>query len=369
MKRLIFPLILILIPIASANADSSVVITEPTHRNAEGVFLNDELALGITPEGRLGRLLFDRNASVNTFTLDVGTLEEIQDLADGYSYIDANGETIEVPELLIAEIFLSTLRSSVVGKKVLALPYGNPDKAFLVNRSQSEYEYLKRAGVERLTALLALENLEVRSTDSLDLGGKASKSAKTLSDSYRRDLRAIFSIAPAPEVASLRLQLGQLLNPSISKVSSIPLYESLAAALKANESKLKIARGNYTITTSNYDLPVTVINNYSIPLSVELIARPTNSRIVVGSAPNVTIPANSQSQVEIPLKIIASGDTQIELKLHGLNGRQVGEVEYIPLRLAVISPLTTWFTTGMAIILLLAAVIQSMRRVKKRKKL
>jgi hypothetical protein len=82
----------------------------------------------------------------------------------------------------------------------------------------------------------------------------------------------------------------------------------------------------------------------------------------------VNVEANSQSQVEIPLRIIASGDTQIELKIRSLKGKVVGEVEYIPLRLAVISPLTTWFTTGMAIILLLAAVIQSMRRVKKRKK-
>jgi hypothetical protein len=80
------------------------------------------------------------------------------------------------------------------------------------------------------------------------------------------------------------------------------------------------------------------------------------------------VAANSQSQVEVPLRVNASGDTQIEMKLRNAKGHQVGELEYIPLRLAVISPLTTWFTTGMAIILLLAAIVQSMRRVKKRKK-
>ena len=175
-------------------------------------------------------------------------------------------------------------------------------------------------------------------------------------------------ILQADELIS-RIQLGQLLNPSLSKESSDLLYENLTKALKENAKKLRVARGNYTITASNYDLPVTVINGFSVPVNVELIARPTNSRIVVGAAPLVSVAANSQSQVEIPLRIIASGDTQIELKLRSQNGKQVGEVEYIPLRLAVISPLTTWFTTGMAIILLLAAVIQSVRRVKKRKKL
>ena len=48
------------------------------------------------------------------------------------------------------------------------------------------------------------------------------------------------------------------------------------------------------------------------------------------------------------------------------NGAQIGQSKSVELQLAVISPLTTWFTTGMAIILLLAAVVQSVRRVKRR---
>jgi hypothetical protein len=365
MKRLILVLALLLVPVMPAEANTTIILTEPIHRSADGIFINDDLASAITPQGRLGKTLFDRTSAVRSYVIDMATIEEIQDLADGYSFIDESGEIVEIPEFVIADIWLNTLRSAVKGRSISALPYGNPDRRFLEGESPAEYQFLKQVGAERLAAFLSLP---VTSVDSLDLGQEAQEKNRTLSDDYRRDLRVLYTVAPAPELASLRLQIGQLLNPSLSSESTDLLYEPLAKALKANSKKLRVARGNYTITASNYDLPVTIINDYSVPVSVELIARPTNSRIVVGAAPLVNVEANSQSQVEIPLRIIASGDTQIELKLRSPKGKVVGEVEYIPLRLAVISPLTTWFTTGMAIILLLAAVIQSMRRVKKRKK-
>jgi hypothetical protein len=366
MKRLIFILAFILTPIIPAQANTTITIAEPMHRNAAGIFIDDDLASSITPEGRLGKLLFDRTSAIRSYVIDMATVAEIQDLADGYSFFNEAGEVVEIPEFVIADIWLNTLRSAVKGRSISALPFGNPDRKFLESKSPAEYEFLKQVGAERLAAFLTLP---VTSVDSLDLGGESSLKNRALSNAYRRDLRALYSVAPAPELASLRLQLGQLLNPSLPKDSSDLLNESLVKALKDNSKRLRVARGNYTITASNYDLPVTVINDYSVPVNVELIARPTNSRIVIGAAPLVSVAANSQSQVEIPLRIIASGETQIELKLRSQKGKQVGEVEYIPLRLAVISPLTTWFTTGMAIILLLAAVIQSMRRVKKRKKL
>ena len=365
MKRFIWILALLLIPVHPVSANTTITIAEPPTRNAQGIFINDDLASSITPEGRLGKLLFERNSTIQSYVIDMGTIEEIQDLADGYSFIDEVGETVEIPEFVIAGIWLNTLRNAVKGRTVTALPYGNPDREYLERRSSSEYRFLKRFGAERLQSFL---ELGVSRGNSLNLGGESTGKARFLSSTYRRDLRVLYSVAPAPELVSLRLQLGQLLNPALSKGSSTALYESLTLALKENQRKLRVARGNYTITSSNYDLPITVINDYSVPVSVELIARPTNSRIVLGSVPTVNVPANSQSQIEVPLRVNASGNTQIEVKLRNSNGRQVAEIEYIPLRLAVISPLTTWFTTGMAIILLLAAVVQSMRRVKKRKK-
>lgn len=366
MKRLLFILIFLLIPIPATQANSTITITEPTHRTADGIFINDDLASSITAEGRLGKLLFKRSSAVTTYYIDVATLEEIADLADGYTYINDQGEAIEIPEYVLANIWLNTLRSAVVKKQVYALPYGNPDRNFLESKAPGEYALLKKVASERLALFL---NSEVAPGESVLNGDSARGAARALSNIYRRDLRVTYSAAPAVELLDLRLKLAQLLNPELSKADLAALIEPISEALATNSSKLRIAQGNYTITSSNYNLPVTVTNDFSVPVTLLLKVRPSNSRVVIGDITPISIPANSQAQAEVPIDVIASGETNLEMKLRSLKGKQVGAVEVIPLRLAVIPPVTTWFTTGMAIILLLAAVVQSMRRVKKRKKL
>lgn len=365
MRKILFGLIFFLIPLPIAQANSTIVITEPAHRNAAGIFIDDELAKLITTEGRLGKALFKRSSAITTYYIDVATLEEIQDLADGYSFINSEGETVAVPESVLANIWLNTLRSAVRGKKVFSFPYGNPDQGFLMEKAPAEYQLLKRVGSQRLALFL---DSEVSPADSTMNRGRAAGAARALSNIYRRDLRVIYSVAPANEVLTLRLQVGQLLNPELSRADLAGLIDPLSEALGANSSKLRIAQGNYTITASNYNLPVTVTNDFSVPVTLTLKVRPSNSRVLIGEIDPVSIAANSQVQAEVPIDVIASGETDLELKLRSLNGKQVGLTEIIPLRLAVISPVTTWFTTGMAIILILAAVVQSIRRTKKRKK-
>lgn len=368
MKRLgaifVTTILTLLLPTPTTNADSSITIAEPTHRDATGVFVDDELAKLVSPEGRLGKSLFGRKSSVSTFLIDIATLEEIQDLTDGYSYRDDEGKIVAVSEFANATIFLNFLKSSIKGKRINVLPYGNPDRTFLEREAPGEYVFLKQIAKERG---LTIFGTVVESVGSANMGTESYGASRALSNKYRKELRSLYSAAPTTEVLSLRLKLGQLLNPGIKKESIAELSESAEKALSLNSKRLRVASGGYTITASNYDLPVTVINDFSLPVTVKVNARPTNSRIVVGKIPVLTVPANSQSQVEIPLTVIASGETQLEIKLQTLNGRSVGVAESVPLRLAVISPLTTWFTTGMAIILLLAAVVQSLRRVRKRK--
>ena len=145
------------------------------------------------------------------------------------------------------------------------------------------------------------------------------------------------------------------------------ISKSYSAAIKEVNNKLRISPGNYTITTKNYDLPVTVINDFTEPVSLDLIITTTNSRVLVEDVPRITIDGQSQIQIEVPIEVIASGDTALRLQLYTPKADLIGLEERIPLRLAIISPITTWLTTGMAIILLLAAIVQSVRRVKSRR--
>jgi hypothetical protein len=183
----------------------------------------------------------------------------------------------------------------------------------------------------------------------------------------RKKMRIINSLVTTPDVERLRLGLAKTLNPTLKRDSAVQLTRSFENEIKHFDKRLRVSTGNYTITTSNYDLPVTIINDFDQLVSVDLDITTTNSRVLVTQVPRITVDARSQTQIKVPLQVIASGDTALRLQLRTPKGSAIGEMERIPLRLAVISPITTWFTTGMAIILLLAAVIQSVRRVKRRK--
>lgn len=364
MRRLFAVLLLLLVPIVPVQADSTMTLTEPTNRSVTGKFINDELASSITPRGRLGKLLFERSGSVNTFVVDVALLEEIQDLADGYTFIDDAGDEIEIPEFLIAQIWLDTLRNAVRGKQVIALPYGNPDRNFLEKRAPGEYQFLKEVAEVRLRAALSAP---VNAGESSATSGESNPLIQNLSDAYRKNLRTTYSAIPAPEVADLRLRIAQLLNPDLPSESVKSLSADLSKALRENSKKLRIASGSYTITSTNYNLPITITNDFSIATKIDLFVRATNSKVIVGYVAPLSIPAKSQVQVEVPIEVLTSGETRLEFQVISDSGSQIGEKQYIPIRLAVISPITTWFTTGMAIILLLAAIIQSVRRIKGRK--
>ena len=365
MRRIALLLFLILFPVTAASAQNSVVLTEPSHRNSSGVFVDDDLALLLSQNGRLGIALFQDARRANSLYIDMALIEEVQDLTDGYTFLNANGEEVTVAANPIAMAWLTYLERISTNKTVFALPYGNPERAFLMKRAPSEYRFYQEIAEARLSGFLGVpvERADSRSENNV----RSSDDARTLHTAYRNELRRIYAVVPAPEVASLRLQLGKIMNPTISKERLPALTKSLRAALKENRTKLRVASGNYTITASKYNLPLTVINGYSLPVTVKLQARASNSRVLITKVSSLTIPANSQLQVELPLEVIASGETDLSIKLLGVSNKQIGEVATIPLRLAVISPVTTWFTTGMAIILLLAAIIQSLRRVKKRK--
>jgi hypothetical protein len=90
-----------------------------------------------------------------------------------------------------------------------------------------------------------------------------------------------------------------------------------------------------------------------------------NSRVVVESFNGVNIAANSKKQLELKLKVIAPGETTIFAQITDLGGQDIVPMSILQINSTVIDKRVTWFTTGAAILLLLAAVAQSVRRVRR----
>jgi hypothetical protein len=139
----------------------------------------------------------------------------------------------------------------------------------------------------------------------------------------------------------------------------------LSAAVGKYENSIRITSGRYTLTSKRERVPVTLINDFTNELEVVLRIRTSNTRVLVGAIDPITIGAQSKIQIEIPVEVLSSGQSDLIITMRVKGGERIGREVRLPLTLAVISPLTTWITTGSGLILLLAVIVQSVRRIRR----
>jgi hypothetical protein len=184
----------------------------------------------------------------------------------------------------------------------------------------------------------------------------------------RKALTRLSRVVNDPELITLRAQLSKLLSPKLDKDSRDFYSYSARAAVDAMVNKLRINSGKYQITTANVKLPVTVINEFDTDVTVNIQMLPINSRVVVDSFDAITIPAQSKRQLEMVVDVIAPGQTTVTAQIIDDEGNEIVPEAILTLNSTVIDSRVTWFTTGAAILLLLAGVAQSVRRVRRRVK-
>jgi hypothetical protein len=203
---------------------------------------------------------------------------------------------------------------------------------------------------------------------SVGKSGLSNPLRKSYSDN-RKALTRLSRVVDTPELIQLRARLAQLLSPTLDKDSRDYFSYSATEAVDAMVHKLRINSGKYQITTSSVKLPVTVINEFAVDVTVDIAMLPINSRVVVDSFDDVVIPANSKRQLEMQVDVIAPGQTTVSALINDSDDdTEVVPEALLTLNSTVIDSKVTWFTTGAAILLLLAAVAQSVRRVRRRGK-
>jgi hypothetical protein len=356
--------LLLMMPQAAA-ANQVIRITAPLYQTFTGEFRNDGLAQLLTPSGELGLKVFQPVAKNRTWVIDAALIDQVIVMSNDYTL----ATKVEPAGKEIASSWLTQLKRVTEGNDVVALAYGNPDVAVAKALAPSELRKYFVYGQERLQ--LALGRI-VRSEPSVQWSVGKSGLSNPLRKSYsdnRKALTRLSQVVDTPELIQLRARLAQLLSPTLDKDSRDYFSYSATAAVTEMVRKLRINSGKYQITTSSVKLPVTVINEFGVDVTVDIAMLPINSRVVVDSFDNVTIPANSKKQLEMQVDVIAPGQTTVSALITGPDDDNVVVPEaLLTLNSTVIDSRVTWFTTGSAILLLLAAVAQSVRRVRKRVK-
>ena len=367
MKKLIALLVmlLVLLPLSPAKAAGSIVrITSMAHQTFTGEFRNDDLAQELTPSGALGQLVYTPRSNNKTWVIDAALIDEVIAMTGDYTL--ATDATPAGKDIAVA--WLKQLRQITYGQQVVALAYGNPDVSLARRLAPSELKNYYAFGKSQLE--LALGRTVRSEPDGGWSTGKSGLSfplRKAYGDN-RKALTKLSRVVNDAELIILRAQLSKLLSPKLDKDSRDFYSYSARTAVDAMVRKLRINSGKYQITTSNVKLPVTVINEFDADVTINISLLPINSRVVVDSFEAVTIPAQSKRQLEMVVDVIAPGQTTVTAQIIDDEGNEIVPEATLTLNSTVIDSRVTWFTTGAAILLLLAGVAQSVRRVRRRAK-
>ena len=345
----------------TANAATVVVISEPTHRLSDGVFFDDLLAQKLAPNGALGSLIYYRGSGVRIWQVDPATISEIAAMSNGYGVQDgavASGQ-------IIATQWLEQFKKVTKFERVSSLPYGNPSGYWIDQISKDNSTYFK--AVSQIT----LDTILGKATDGITPynSGQQSISKRTVNvfKYAQRQINLLSSLVDQKDLVAEQLRLMQLLNPDIEAKKLSELAADFDQLITKMRSKLQIKSTKFTVTSENEELPITIVNDFDSNVKLKLSTRAINSKVEVAPVEIIELAPKSKQQVLLPIQVLAPGDSKLLAQLTNLDNKPVGYPVYINLKLSVISPVATWITSGAAVLLFIAILIQSVRRVRRRK--
>lgn len=345
-----------------ASADNSVItlISKP-HQLFDGTFLNDELATELLPTGSLGKALEQKRNETRTWIIDGELLDEVADMANGYVLADEATPTGE----LIAKEWLSRLLLATSGDRVISLPYGNPDIELTKRLAPSELRLYTSYGFQRVAFYL---NRQISADAMPTWNAGDSNLSAVLRKKYTQNRQAITSltsIVSAPELDAQRAKLALLLSPSLNKDEQRLFTYNASSSVASSLKKLRITSGKYQIASEVGKVPVTLINGFSTPVTVNIKFMPLNSRLQTSNITALQIPANSRTQLAMQFSVIAPGATTVLAQITNSSGRPIGTAGKLSINITIFDSKVTIFTIGAAVLLFFAALTQTIRRVRR----
>ncbi|WP_327168393.1 DUF6049 family protein [Streptomyces subrutilus] len=100
------------------------------------VFLDDSLAEELRPGGRLEQMVSLGKDLPITWVIDPDLLTTVDAMTKGYRVRGPDGKLVQGRNKAVAEQWLSSLEAAVQGKKVVALPFADPDLASLAHQGK-----------------------------------------------------------------------------------------------------------------------------------------------------------------------------------------------------------------------------------------
>ena len=354
-------------PTQAADVKVIRLVTEP-NRNFSGYFYNDDLATRLAPTGDLGKLVFYPANRPRIWVVDTAFVDDVIAMKDQYKIGLESGEKIDGVGSYVAVNWLNQFSFISSKDQVVVLPYGNPAYRLIKNYAPGELNFYYSNANQRLASFLARP---VTSDKSGKYGTGSLKSDNSLRKNYtenRRALTILDRVVDAPELTTLRLQMARLLNPNIDKEFRNRLLKSADKEVSRSARKLRVISGRYRLTSAEVKLPITIVNNFSTPVKVSLELLPRNSRIQIIGVFGVSIEPYSKTQLSLPVNVITPGTVTVAARLTDAKGVPITKYSQLNLNLSIVDSRVAWFTSSAAVLLFVAATLQTVRRVRRSKK-
>ena len=358
LSALIFLSSFIVIP--NTNAAQVVKISEPTHRLSDGVFFNDLLAQKLAPSGSLGQAVYLNSQSVNNWLVDPATIDEIIAMSNGYGISDGTAPAGQE----IAKSWLTQFTKVTRNKKITPITYGNPSSFWVNEIMPDQIAYLDEISKFKLESFLS-RPIE-KSDGAEEKKQRLNKASLSVLKYGQRQINLLSTLLEKRQLEDNQLRLLKLLNPNLDEKLFLELLKDYDKSISVMRAKLNVKNTKFTVTSSKEELPITVVNDYDQVVKLKLSTRAMNSKVSVAQIEEIELEAKSKKQVLLPIEVFAAGDSRLLVQLTNLENKPVGYPVYIDLKLSVISPVATWITTAAAVLLFIAALVQSVRRVRRR---
>ncbi len=338
---------------SSASSISTVILYSAPHQDLMGKSLDSGLSQSLSPEGRIGRPVFSPPPEPRRWFIDAALIEDIMALT---------------PTSTVAQEWIARLKIISAGDEYFAIPFGHPDLSTARKLSPSELNYYYEVSKSKLALALSRD---VSIDRNLRWSSKQALIPQEVKDSYLQNLQNLTLLATVispTEIDPLRAKLAFLLATDTTANRRSLLRISADDAVAVQNHKLRIVAGKFRLTSEHEKVPITLVNDFDGEATLQLQLTPLNSRIHVNSIENIKLLPRSKIQLSVPFTVIASGSTAVLAQFANAKGVPISDSVLLALSLSVISPAVAWFTTGAAILLFLAALTQSVRRVRRSRK-
>ena len=366
MKRFVILISVFLLTILGApiaNAISvDITITEPTHRQLDGVFIDDDLISLLAYDGRLGQLVFNPPRGERNWFVDPQFIEEVTAMSSDYVLI--NGDAGSGAD--VAKSWLNQFAAITRGEQITALPYGYPSGYWISKLAPKLSGFYLQLGAKRLTAILGRQVSQMAKFPN----NPSSKVDFLTLQTFKKSqiaLNIYSKYMDAQEIEKFQASSSAVFHPNLTNGQRTLLGLDLAANTQLLENKIRLAPGRFTITSTKQNLPITLINDFPNPAKVSLSIATSNGKVLVSSIADQLVNGKSKVQVMIPVEVVTSGKSSLAISLSSDQRKPLGDEVLYPITLKVISPIATWITSGGAIILFISALIQSFRRIRNKR--